>query len=71
MTWRCKNAQVRRDRRRGFAERNVLWLVGLFPWICKECGLRVMRFKRTDEHGIDQSTYLFRARLPLNSVMLA
>lgn len=44
----CASPQFRRAGRKGFMEKNILWLVYLFPWKCTTCKARVMRFVRRD-----------------------
>jgi hypothetical protein len=51
MTCTCETPQLRRGSRRGFSERYVFWLVGLFPWVCQVCNERVMLRKRRDALG--------------------
>ena len=44
----CGNRQLSRLRRVGLAERFLLPALGLYPWNCRVCGNKQLRFKRRD-----------------------
>ncbi|WP_419804773.1 hypothetical protein [Terriglobus sp.] len=48
----CKRSNLRRSARHGFMETFVYSLFGMYPWRCRQCGIRTMlRDRGESRHG--------------------